>query len=855
MYAGLTNRWLVLVWLMSLTLPAQAQTSTPPVIQWQRVIEGGVDFNTTIYAVKSSTGEFGVLAGTTLSRLTASGEVRWSGPVEGSDASSPSMALRTSGLVPTPDGGVIVQANDTANLYLLKKDADGNRVWSKVINLVLLGPPSVPNGTDLIRTADGGYVSFVVSRSEKYAIKLDKDGNFIWSRGLGSSGAPSINGLPPKSNPTYRNLALPDGGFIQIGAFEDLSPGRFASYATMLRLDAQGNRVAGKQYSTVIYRDIIANPDGSGSFILYDQRGGTFTLMLPDGNLTSPPAAFTSSPPPFFHPTPIMVSDGTGQPSFVTLNQGTGRLANSGSDFLLRGHNQQNQEVWTRLLGGSGNDSHQMLLTTGDGYLLVGTTNSTDGDVQGKQGTNLATWVVKMAKTATLFALTQPTYNCQTGAITFNTTGGDGSSITYSAPGIIRASLTSNSGTIEQELRNDPKTINLTATQNGQTVSFTFDFKAFCTGGPPVNPPGPPVGGALALIQPAYNCQTGAITFNTTGGDGSLITYSAPGIIRSSLTSNTGTVEQELRNDPKTINLTATQNGQTVSYAFDFKAFCAGSPPVNPPMPGTLTLTQPTYNCQTGAITFNTTGGDGSTITYSAPGIIRSSLTSNTGTVEQELRNDPQTINLTATQNGQTASFTFDFKAFCAGSPPVNPPTGGPLILLAPTYDCATGAFRFNTSGGDGSLIEYQATPGITGWTTNPNQFVDRESRTANDVKPFTLMARQNGVMVSLVWDLKAACGRGQARQGAGERLSELSISVLGNPAHDAVTVEIGGAQGQPLTLRLVDLGGRLIESRSVEQAGVLERHRFELPQAGAGLLLLRASSGKQTKTVKIINQ
>ena len=173
--------------------------------------------------------------------------------------------------------------------------------------------------------------------------------------------------------------------------------------------------------------------------------------------------------------------------------------------------------------------------------------------------------------------------------------------------------------------------------------------------------------------------------------------------------------------------------------------------------------------------------------------------------------------------------------------------------MLAPTYNCATGAFRFNTSGGNGSLIEYQATPGITGWTTNPNQFVDRESRTANDVKPFTLMARQNGIAVTYVWDLKAACGR--ARVGVGEPVGQLSISVLGNPANDAVTVEIGGAQGQPLTLQLVDLGGRLIESRSVEQAGVLERHRFELPQAGAGLLLLRASSGKQTKTVKIINQ
>ena len=280
-----------------------------------------------------------------------------------------------------------------------------------------------------------------------------------------------------------------------------------------------------------------------------------------------------------------------------------------------------------------------------------------------------------------------------------------------------------------------------------------------------------------------------------------------------------------------------------------------------PPPAGSLVLTQPTYNCQTGAITFNTTGGDGSPITYSAPGISRSSATSNSGTVEQGLRNDPKPITITATQNSNTVSYTFDFGAFCNGTqPPVNPPTpptpptGDALALLAPTYDCASGALTFRTSGGNGSPIEYMA-PGITGWTTNPNQFVDRDSRTANDVKPFTLMARQNGVTVSYVWDLKAACGRSQARLCAGERVSELNVSVLSNPVRDAVTVEIRGVESQPLTLRLLDMRGRLVESRFVERAGATEQQIFDVAQQGPGVLLLRAISGTQTKTVKILKQ
>ena len=110
----------------------------------------------------------------------------------------------------------------------------------------------------------------------------------------------------------------------------------------------------------------------------------------------------------------------------------------------------------------------------------------------------------------------------QTGAITFNTTGGDGSPITFSAPGIARSSATSNTGTVEQGLRNDPKPLTITATQNGISVNYGFDFKGYCTNPqPPVTPPGPPpTGGALTLLAPTYDCVTGAITFNTSGGDG-----------------------------------------------------------------------------------------------------------------------------------------------------------------------------------------------------------------------------------------------------------------------------------------------------------------------------------------------
>ncbi|GAB3220284.1 nuclear transport factor 2 family protein [Spirosoma arcticum] len=172
------------------------------------------------------------------------------------------------------------------------------------------------------------------------------------------------------------------------------------------------------------------------------------------------------------------------------------------------------------------------------------------------------------------------------------------------------------------------------------------------------------------------------------------------------------------------------------------------------------------------------------------------------------------------------------------------------LSLTAPTYNCTTGAIRFNTAGGNGSPIEYAAA-GITVWTTNPNQFVEAPLRTANDVQPFTLQARQNGQVVSYTWDLRAACGRG--RLGISEPATTLGVTVLGNPTSEAVTVDINGVEGQPLTLRLTNARGHLIENRTVQQTRSIERQTFDLRRQPSGLLLLQAITGQGSQTVKVV--
>ena len=113
------------------------------------------------------------------------------------------------------------------------------------------------------------------------------------------------------------------------------------------------------------------------------------------------------------------------------------------------------------------------------------------------------------------------------------------------------------------------------------------------------------------------------------------------------------------------------------------------------------------------------------------------------------------------------------------------------LQLVAPLYNCQTGAFTFQTAGGDGSMIEYMA-PGITAWTTNPQQFVDVQTRTAADAQPLTLVARQSGQEVRLVWDIRLVCPVGDPAQLR-----------LVAPQYDcqsgAFTFQTAGGDGSPL--------------------------------------------------------
>lgn len=1066
MYTNVLSRWLFALLLLS----CQALLGqTTPTIQWQRLYGGP--------AKQTANGDY-LIAGGNVIRLASDGTQKWSKSLATYSADN---------ILLLPSGNSAVLAHDSYYYFkwaVILLNPAGDIISTQPFETYIRPSNGYPqsNPFDIVQGSDGGIivlgtVSYGREGSGTTVYKFGIDGSFIKQASI-------QHPLPPNqyrpNSIGNRILSLVDGYMVVGSAY---------GKGWAAKLNSSLDVIWSEQYSAAqSITDAIVSPFDSQAFVATGRNTDqTVTLTISPTNPSVNNTAITYRPSLQFatlnnypyegsqtntYPLPRIVS--TNANSYEVIDA----IDQRSGDIRVTSFGAANQTHWTKLLGGSAADIVNNAITTQDGgYLLSGLTQSNDGDIQGNMPNNVSGWLVKLAP-GTPLVVNQPSYDCDRGSITFITTGGDGSPITYSAPGVSRQSATSNTGFVEQGLRNDPKPIIITATQSGYSTSYVFDFRDYCTGiitptlkepipdqSRPVNvqivnniipinsyfngvpsfksfrpivnyrasglPPGlilfdssnesqqlayiggtptttgtysvtvtayvsnaaapqpsvsttfriaitdsqvvtpPPTGGTLTITQPTYNCSTGTITFNTTGGDGSPITFSAPGIMRSSVTSNTGTVEQGLRNDPKTITITATQSGQTNTYNFDLKAACSGTTPTpTPPATGNaLSLSAYVGNCasQTPLIAFKTTGGDGTPITFSAPGVVRRFPTDSSGTIESGLRNDPKPITISALQSGKSVSYVVDLPKLCDPTPtvgtpidnltltigqrvdqtivqsnynfydpyvstditghysrassirysstklpdslyaqnftrgddatyfrlfgqptttgvfpvtvtatvngrsvsamftitilpantqpttPTPPATGNTLTLTAPTYNCSTGAFTFNYTGGDGSPVEFQAA-GITGWTTNPNQFVDKDSRTANDVKPFTLMARQNGQVITYTWDLKATCGR-SARMAATEVGQTLELTVKGNPVGTTAVVEIRGAEGRALQLDLLNASGHVLEQRHIEQAGAVDEQRFEVQRQPTGLLFLRAQSGQQKQTVKLIKQ
>ena len=170
-------------------------------------------------------------------KLDANGNKLWEKTFGGSDNDGALFIQQTI------DGGYIVAGYTKSygsgwyNAYLLKLDGAGNKVWEKVF-----GGSSWDEARSIQQTNDGGYVvagytsSFGAGSYDVYVLKLDTSGKEVWSKTFGGS----------SDDLAWSIQQTNDGGYIVAGYTKSFGAGSEDVY--ILKLDANGNKLWEKTF-------------------------------------------------------------------------------------------------------------------------------------------------------------------------------------------------------------------------------------------------------------------------------------------------------------------------------------------------------------------------------------------------------------------------------------------------------------------------------------------------------------------------------------------------------------------------------------------------------------------------------
>lgn len=255
-------------------------------IQWQKSYGGSLSsvFQTPDggYVVGGDTTDTSASGDVLLMKVDATGAVQWR-KTYGGTSDELLWSLR-----PTSDGGYIlagrtysfgVAAGAEHSAFLLKVDAQGNLLWSRVYGGSWRG-----GGESIARLPDGGYIvvgEATLSKDEDVLVlRLDPDGNVLWWRVLRGLDYETARAVQPTS----------DGGFIMVVYVKATS----AKYL-VVKLGADGTvawqKVYGKAQLWGYLRDnaIRVTPDGgyvvAGSFTIGGQEDVLLFKLDASGNV------------------------------------------------------------------------------------------------------------------------------------------------------------------------------------------------------------------------------------------------------------------------------------------------------------------------------------------------------------------------------------------------------------------------------------------------------------------------------------------------------------------------------------------------------------------------------------------
>lgn len=389
------NHLKVWFWISLLFVSAvatQAQTTQTPTIQWQRLL--GSTSNSATYQgriARAGTGGFAAIYRSVI-RLDELGAIRWDRTIP-SSPEYPGYSNWPAFIAATPDGGFGVLGYNQFKWFLARLEADGSVRWLKSF---ADNPASNAlerlTFTGVIYTSDNGFLATAYSSYPRQGTntrlyKFDDQGNNTIQAGLAVD---NLNQSQPVTR-ANRVVQTQDGNYLLVGGSSDPAL-NYTSTAIgfVAKLDQQLKAIWKKYPAGRELDDVIISPYDNSVAIAVGSVTGTETRSLAisaNGDITEgiTLANRTSLTKSFLvagaNPTSHTIAD------VVNERQGDIRLQTVVDKSL----------AYQQKLGGSGVETVTGIVAGADGgYLVIGTTTSTDGDVQGKTDTDAVVWVVKL---------------------------------------------------------------------------------------------------------------------------------------------------------------------------------------------------------------------------------------------------------------------------------------------------------------------------------------------------------------------------------------------------------------------------------------------------------------------------
>jgi len=254
--------------------------------------------------------------------------------------------------------------NDDLSYYFVKIDANGESEWQKSYfrgeRDYYYGNDIVADGKDLVIAGSEKHLSFLSSKVNPLIFKTDGEGDLVWR-----------TYILGEDEDRAKAILSTDDGYVMAGTTESYGHGDFDAY--IVKLDKSGKKVWFNAFGgedDEAAEDIIATDDGyimvgsTDSFglnykdvyvIRTDKEGKKIWERKYGDNFDDEGYAITKAP------------DG----GYVIA--GKTQTRRNGTDLYLFKIDENGKLKWARTYGGEEDDSAYDIVSTDDGYLIVGT--------------------------------------------------------------------------------------------------------------------------------------------------------------------------------------------------------------------------------------------------------------------------------------------------------------------------------------------------------------------------------------------------------------------------------------------------------------------------------------------------